>query len=106
MSEFLLILGMAVATMATRIPVLVWLSRRKLPAGLFAALRYVPPAILAAIILPAVILVDGKLALSLSNAPLAAGLLAALVGYRTRSLLLTILVGMFTLFIWRAVFRL
>lgn len=104
MNEFLLIAGMSVATMATRIPVLLWLSRRKLPEGLFRALRYVPPAVLAAIIVPAVLLPEGKLALGWNNAPLVAGIVAVLVSWRTRNLLLTILVGMAVFLAWRVVF--
>lgn len=104
MNEFLLIAGMAVVTMATRIPVLLWLSRRKLPQGLFRALRYVPPAVLAAIIVPAVLLPGGELALGFDNAALAASVVAVLVSWRTRNLVLTIVVGMATLLVWRAIF--
>jgi branched-subunit amino acid transport protein len=93
MNEFALIAGMAVATMATRIPVLVWLTRHQLPPALFRALKYVPPAVLAAIIAPAVLMPRGELALNL-NAELAASVLAILVSWHTRSLLLTILLGM------------
>ncbi len=103
MNEFLLIAGMAVATMATRIPVLLWLSKRKLPEGLLRALRYVPPAVLAAIILPAVLLPDGKFALGWDNAPLVAGVVAVLVSWRWRNLLLTVFAGMAALYIWRLV---
>ena len=95
---------MAAVTMATRIPVLVWLSKRKLPEGLFRALRYVPPAVLAAIIVPAVLLPEGMLALGWDNAPLVAGIVAVLVSWRTRNLLLTILVGMAVFLAWRVVF--
>jgi branched-subunit amino acid transport protein len=105
-NEYLLIAGMAAATMATRIPLLVWLSKRKLPAGLFSALRYVAPAVLAAIILPAVLLPDGQLAVGWDNAPLAAGIAAMLVSWRTRNLLATIVSGMAVLFTWRALFGL
>jgi len=101
LNEFLLIAGMGAATMATRIPVLLWLSKRKLPEGLFRALRYVPPAVLAAIILPPVLLPGGRLAFGWDNAPLVAGIVAVLVSWRTRSLLLTIIVGMAALFTWR-----
>lgn len=101
MNEFLLIAGMAVATMATRIPVLLWLSKRKLPEGLFRALRYVPPAVLAAIILPAVMLRDGELALDWDNAALLASIAAVLVSWRKGSLLLTVFAGMAAFFIWR-----
>jgi branched-subunit amino acid transport protein len=103
MNEFLLIVGMSVATMATRIPVLLWLSRRKLPEGLFQALRYVPPAVLAAIILPAVLLPDGRLALGWDNAPLVAGIIAILVAWRTRNLLLTIVLGMTIFLLTKAI---
>lgn len=103
MNEFLLIAGMAVATIATRIPVLLWLSKRKLPEGLFRALRYVPPAVLAAIILPAVLLPDGKLALGWDNPPLVAGIVAVLVSWRWRNLLLTVFAGMAALYIWRLI---
>ncbi len=104
MNEFLLIAGMAVVTMATRIPVLLWLSKRKLPNSLFRALRYVPPAVLAAIIVPEVLLPGGKLALGFDNAALAASVAAVLVSWRTRNLILTIVLGMATLFIWRVIF--
>ena len=106
MNEFLLIAGMALATMATRIPVLLWLSKRQLPQGVFRALRYVPPAVLAAIILPAVLLPGGKPAFGLDNAPLVASIVAILVSWRTRSLLLTIVVGMAALYIWRLILNL
>jgi len=104
LNELLLIVGMAAVTMATRIPVLVWLSKRKLPEGLFRALHYVPPAVLAAIIVPAVLLPEGMLALGWDNAPLVAGFVAVLVSWRTRNLLLTILVGMAVFLAWRVVF--
>ncbi|MEX2160608.1 MAG: AzlD domain-containing protein [Anaerolineales bacterium] len=102
MNEFLLIAGMAAATMATRIPLLLWLSRRKLPAGMFHALKYVPAAVLSAIIFPAVLLRSGELALGIDNAALAASFIAALVSWRTRSLLLTILTGIAAFLLWRA----
>jgi branched-subunit amino acid transport protein len=101
MNELLLIAGMSIATMATRIPVLLWFSRRKMPEGILRALRYVPPAVLAAIIAPAVLMPGGQLSLSLDNAALPAALIAILVSYRTRNLLLTIVIGMAAFFLIR-----
>jgi branched-subunit amino acid transport protein len=100
-NELLLIAGMSIATMATRIPVLLWFSRRKMPEGILRALRYVPPAVLAAIIAPAVLMPGGQLSLSLENAALPAALIAILVSYRTRNLLLTIVIGMAAFFLIR-----
>ncbi len=101
MNEFLLIAGMAAATISTRIPVLMLLSRRKLPAGIASALKYVPPAVLSAIILPIVLLPGGSLNLHLNNAPLVASVFAVVIAWRTRNLLLTIVLGMGFLLLWR-----
>lgn len=95
---------MAIATMATRIPVLLWLSRRQLPAGFFTALKYVPPAVLAAIIAPAALMRGGSLVLGMENAGIPASLVAILVAWRTRNLLLTIVLGMAAFFLWRLIF--
>lgn len=102
MNEVLLLAGMAVATIATRIPVLVALSRRKLPASIERALRYVPPAVLAAIIVPMALLREGQLYLSLQNAMLGASICAAVIAWRTKNLLLTIVLGMAIFLAWRA----
>lgn len=102
MTDALLVLGMTLATMATRIPVLMWLTRGELPPGVARALRYVPPAVLSAIIFPYVLLPGNHLDLSLGNAPLLASVFATLVAWRTRNLLLTIVLGMAFLLIARA----
>lgn len=68
------------------------LGRWKPPVWVQRALRYVPPAVLAAIILPEVLVRD------LSVAPLSprvlSALLAILVAWRTRSAILAIVAGM------------
>lgn len=104
MNEFLLIAGMAVATMSTRIPVLMLLSRRKLPDAVTRALRYVPPAVLAAIILPIALLKDGQPYIAFDNATLMASIFAVLISWRTRNLLLTIVLGMAIFLAWRVFF--
>jgi len=103
MNEVWLLAGMALATMATRIPVLVALSRRKLPEGVERALRYVPPAVLAAIILPIVVLREGQLHLAADNASLGASLASVLIAWRTKNLLLTIVLGMAVFLLLRAI---
>lgn len=103
MNEVWLLVGMALATMATRIPVLIALSRRAMPASIERALRYVPPAVLAAIILPIVVLDEGELNLVASNATLWASIAAVLIAWRTKNLLLTIVLGMLVFLLLRAV---
>ena len=70
-----------------------------LPPAVQRALRYVPPAALTAIILPALLRPDGALEVGPGNTRLIAGLAAGLVAWRTRSALLTIAVGMLLLWI-------
>jgi branched-subunit amino acid transport protein len=78
------------------------IGHRSIPPLLQRALRLVPPAVLTAIIFPEVFLTSGQLDLSFGNARLLAGLLATLVAWRTRNALLTIVVGMLSvwLFTW------
>ena len=62
-------------------------------------LRFVPPAVLAALVLPAVVFPQ-QAPFSLENPRLWAGLVAAAVAWRTRSVLLTIAVGMVSLWMF------
>ncbi len=63
-------------------------------------LRQIPPAALAALVFPALLRPDGYL--DLWQPRLAAGLLAALVAWRTRNVALTLVVGMGALWIIQA----
>jgi branched-subunit amino acid transport protein len=67
-------------------------------------LRFVPAAALAALVFPALTHPAGHLDLSLHNFRLLAGLGGAIVAWRTRNVLLTILIGMLLLWGLRAVF--
>jgi branched-subunit amino acid transport protein len=69
------------------------------PARLQRALRFVPPAVLSAIIFPELLLPQGTLDLSPGNPRLVAGLLAALAAWRTKNVLVTIVIGMAALLI-------
>lgn len=98
-----MIAGMVLATFGVRYPVLALVGRVSLPEPLVDAMKFIPPAVLTAIIVPAVLMPDGVLALSYTNAYLVAGIVAALVAWRTNNLLLTITIGMATLWMWRLV---
>lgn len=88
------------ATFAIRASFILLLGQRPVPPLLRRALYFIPPAVLTAIILPELALPAGRLNLSLANPNLLAGLIAVLVAWRTRSVLLTIVVGM--LVFWAA----
>jgi branched-subunit amino acid transport protein len=103
MNEFLMILGMALVTFAVRYPVLVLVTKIPLPDRVFRALRYVPPAVLAAIIVPSVLMPDGSIDVSPTNSYLVAGIISALIAWRSKNLLLTIVLGMTAFLAWRVI---
>jgi branched-subunit amino acid transport protein len=94
MNLWLVILIGGLLTYALRLSFIVFFSQMEIPTWLQRSLHYVPPAVLSAIIFPELLLHDGTLDLSFQNTRLLAGLLAAVVAWRTRSALLTILSGM------------
>jgi len=104
LSLWLVIVGMGAITYGLRLSMIVFFGRVKMPEALRRALRFVPPAVLSAIVLPELLIPGGTFSLSLGNARLAAGILAAAVAWRTRNVFLTIGVGMSLLwmlqFIW------
>lgn len=100
MNEPLLVAGMAAVTFLVRYPVLVLVGRISLPQKVADALRFVPPAVLAAIIVPSVVAPQDSLWLGFDNARLVAIILTALVAWRTKNLLLTVVLGMLALWGW------
>jgi branched-subunit amino acid transport protein len=102
MNEVLLIAGMALVTFLIRYPALAILGRVSLPDALIRALRYVPVAVLTAIIVPLMLMPDGTLDLRLSNAFLVAGIASVIIAWRSKNLLLTIVLGMVIFLVWRA----
>lgn len=69
-------------------------GRVPIPERLRRALHYVPPAVLAAIIFPEILVYQGQLALTLGNERLLAGVVAVLIAGWTKNTLITILAGM------------
>jgi branched-subunit amino acid transport protein len=90
----LIIVGMGLVTYAIRLSLIVLMGRIRVPSIVERALRFVPPAVLSAIIVPELLRPAGMLKLSLENPRLLAGMLAALVVWRTKNVFLAIAVGM------------
>ena len=92
-STWIAILLAGVGTFAMRASFL--LAARRLadvPPGVQRVLRQIPPAALASLVVPAFLRPDGEL--GVWQPELAAGVLAGLVGWRTKSTAFTLLVGM------------
>ena len=101
MNELIIIIGMALVTIAIRYPLLALLGKLSLPEPIFRALKYVPPAVLTAIIVPAMLFKNDELVVSYTNDYLIAGIISVVVAWRSKNLLLTIVVGMASLLAWR-----
>ncbi|MFO7942129.1 MAG: AzlD domain-containing protein [Bacillota bacterium] len=94
--------GIAVGTFLLRLSFIQIFANREVPELLEDLLRYVPSAAVSAIILPAVLIVDGSLDLSLGNERILAGAVALIVALRTRSFPMTVGVGMGIFWLIRA----
>jgi branched-subunit amino acid transport protein len=102
MNLWLTIFGMGIITFAIRLSLIALMGRIEVPLLIQRALRFVPPAVLSAIIFPELLIRNGTLDASFGNLRLLAGALAALVAWRTKNVLLTIGVGMAALWILQA----
>jgi len=105
MSLWLVILLAGLLTFGTRLSFILLLDRIKVPDWFRRALRFVPVAVLSAIILPDLATHNTALDLSLRNPQLYAGALAVLVAWRTKNILLTIIAGMVALLVFQALLR-
>ena len=103
MNLWLIILGMGLVTFGIRLVPIVLLGRIEIPLLVQRALRFVPPAVLTAIVVPELLYHNSQIDLSLTNARLLAGLIAIGVAWRTRNALITIAVGMIALWILSAI---
>lgn len=97
MKLWLLILLAGAVTFAIRLSFIALLDRLQMPPWFGRALRFVPVAVLSAIILPETATRNGVTDLSWRNPQMLAGALAVLVAWRTRNIMLTILAGILAL---------
>jgi branched-subunit amino acid transport protein len=88
-------------TFAIRFSFIYLFGKFHIPETVRKALHYVPPAVLSAIVFPELLLPNGTMNLSFSNYRLLAGLVAMLVAWWTKNILITILAGMIALFVLR-----
>ena len=90
MNIWLVMIIIGLFTFATRFIFIALLERIKLPRNFQRALRFVPIAVLSAIIAPELGYTNNQLALIPTNPRLLAGIVATLVAYKTKSVIWTI----------------
>lgn len=99
MTLWLIILSVSVVTFMLRASFIVFADPHRFPHLFRRALSFVPPAVLAAIVAPGLLLRDGILDLSLSNERLFAGLAAIVATIFVRNAMAAIAAGMSTLWL-------
>jgi len=95
--------GMAIVAFSIRYLMFGASSRLRLSPALLNALRYVPPVVLTAIVVPEVLVSDGAIAVGMMNARLVGAIAAIATGIVSKNLLLTIVVGMAVFFGWQSI---
>jgi branched-subunit amino acid transport protein len=90
----LTMVGMGVVTYLPRLLPILFLSGRTLRPMLVAWLRLVPPAVLAAMLLPPLLIPEKRLDLGFDNIFFWTALIAFPVAWKSKSLFATVIVGM------------
>jgi branched-subunit amino acid transport protein len=95
---WIILIAGGIGTYIIRLSFILLLGRlEKIPNGIIRILRFVPSAVLTALVVPAVVYVDGSFVLSPENNKVVASMVAAVVAWRTQSVLATIGIGMVVL---------
>jgi branched-subunit amino acid transport protein len=89
-------------TFATRLSFIYLVDKIAMPDWFRRALRFVPIAVLTAIVFPALLDRGGSLDMSIRNPQIWAGAAAVLVAWRTKSVILTLIAGMAALLVLQA----
>lgn len=100
---WLVMIAIGVGTFAMRLSFIALAGRLPMPSGLSRGLRFVPGAVLAALVAPAIVKWDPGTGLGLDDLPrVVAGLVAATVAWTTRGVFATLVAGMGTLWLLSA----
>lgn len=91
---WLTVAGIGLGTYLLRLSFIALWQKLRVPELMNRALEYVPSAVLAALVLPALLRPEGFIDPAIDNLRLVAGVLAAAVAWYSRSVLLTLATGM------------
>ena len=104
---WLIVVATAIGTLALRLSFIHLLSDvEEVPPRVVGVLRFVPAAVLAALAVPAIVVltVEPTVGFDVDRSKVVAGIIAALIAWRTESVLATIGGGMVSLWFVQAVF--
>jgi branched-subunit amino acid transport protein len=87
---WIIMIALAVGTFLIRISFIYLFSNREVHPLITRALRFVPASVLSALVIPQILTRNNSLNISLANPQLIAGIVAAVVAWRTKNVLFTI----------------
>lgn len=90
----LIITIISIGTFLIRFSFIYLHGRFKLPQWMENAMKYIPTAILSALIFPAILIKEDVIWISIQNPRLIAGAIAMFIAWKTKDLLLTTIVGL------------
>jgi branched-subunit amino acid transport protein len=99
MNIWLIMIVGGLLTFGLRFLFIFLLGKIHIPESVKRALRFVPLAVLSAIIMPELILPSRQIDVSFANHRLIAGSIAIAVAYYTKNMIITILIGMASLIV-------
>lgn len=97
MSTWAAIAGVALSTFLLRASFMVFIDPHRFPHWFRQALKFVPPSVLAAIVVPGLVMPNGAIEMPPANLRLVAGLVAVAATFRIRNAIAAIAAGMGTL---------
>jgi branched-subunit amino acid transport protein len=104
MKIWLIMIGIGLGTFLIRISFLVIFGNREIPPIVYRSMRFIPASVLSALVIPQILPRSNAMDMSLANPQIIAGVIAALVAWRTKNVLLTILSGMAVLWLLQWLF--
>jgi len=93
----LIIAGMCIVTYLPRVLPVILLSKIKMPEWFMRWLRYIPTAILSALLVPGILLSGETVDVSLSNRNLLAAILCFFAAFKTKNLFVTVITGIISM---------
>ncbi|MBZ4646944.1 MAG: hypothetical protein PWR27_1077 [Petroclostridium sp.] len=99
----LAIIGMSLVTYIPRMLPLVILSKFEMHPLFLKWLKYIPVAVLSALLVPGILLSDKNLAVSLDNKNFLASIPCFLVAAKTKNLFFTVLAGIVSMFLLKLI---
>jgi len=104
MTNLFIVLTVGVGTYLLRLSFIAVVGSRSMPDWALVPIRYVAPAVLAALVAPAVLIRNGVFDLAPASNPRAiAALIAVLVAWKTKNVAVVIIAGMSVVWLLRAV---